>query len=683
MSRNGGALLLFTGFVVCILLMSIGDQRSRQVQAEPSSAAPKNGHTVFPDDRYRRLHHFVQVTDLHVSMYRDSDRLKDFSNFIEETLLQVIKPPVVIMSGDIVDSLGASFMSSEQNLKEWLAYRKILDDTKVTEKITWLDIRGNHDNLNLESVTAENNYYRKYSVRGPQNNYSYKYIYDKDDEKIAFVGVDTCMDPGSRRPFNFFGHLTRERFDEVMRLKEETSATNYTIWFGHHPSSVVFGRSKQGLSFRDVFANSGPYLCGHYHTVFNVANEMYYMHTGNALELELGDFKKNRKYRILSYDNGLLNFVDVRFGKFPVILVTNPKNALYHMPEYEPLYRIAQSTHIRVLVFSDEADMDVKVKLNDEEEQFLTRVDKTPLFIFKWNSSKYAHGLHRIQVAAEDGQGRKNSVSFQFSVDGSRPSFNLIPRIVLSLGRDSFIFGYAILTVISLGPLVFLRYRYGAKIGRLLSREGSSQWRSRLMFQLALLASIDRLLFPLIIFPFYVAFGPWFAGFMVAKHLSICFMWGSYVNASFIPGGIIHMYAVILLFVYFLPFIVLLSSRVLTTYAQHFQPTLCEDRVVKALRTLSLFCLVVYQLVWASWFWFAFGWTAVVFGFVPTGGLIFTAVLWRMATVLPRNIFCLTREDNRAITNSSLLTGSTENPEAGEDQSLVTSEQVKLNLKDN
>lgn len=35
-----------------------------------------------------------------MSMYRDPDRQTDFSDFIKETLLQVIKPPVVIMSGE-------------------------------------------------------------------------------------------------------------------------------------------------------------------------------------------------------------------------------------------------------------------------------------------------------------------------------------------------------------------------------------------------------------------------------------------------------------------------------------------------------------------------------------------------------------------------------------------------------
>lgn len=49
--------------------------------------------------------------------------------------------------GDIVDSLGSSYMASDQNLPEWVAYRKVLDDSKVTEKLQWLDIRGNHGKL--------------------------------------------------------------------------------------------------------------------------------------------------------------------------------------------------------------------------------------------------------------------------------------------------------------------------------------------------------------------------------------------------------------------------------------------------------------------------------------------------------------------------------------------------------
>ena len=35
-------------------------------------------------------------------------------------------------------------MGSRQYVREWELYKDILESCKVTEKTTWLDIRGNH-----------------------------------------------------------------------------------------------------------------------------------------------------------------------------------------------------------------------------------------------------------------------------------------------------------------------------------------------------------------------------------------------------------------------------------------------------------------------------------------------------------------------------------------------------------
>ncbi|OQR73783.1 transmembrane protein 62-like [Tropilaelaps mercedesae] len=692
------------------------DKRSTQIKNDKGKRREQQKPHVFPDDHYRRLIHFVQVTDVHVSMHRAPDRITDFAAFLNDTLLKVIKPPVVIMSGDIVDSLGPSYMSSDQNLREWITYRKVLDDSKITEKLQWLDIRGNHDNLNLASVSSPRNMYRTYSEKGRSYRHSYRYVHAQGDEKIAFVGVDTCMDPGSRRPFNFFGQLTPSRFDELLRMRDEVAHVNYTVWFGHHPSAVVFGRSKEGLEMRSLFANSGPYLCGHYHTVFNLVQHMYTMHDNNALELELGDFKENRKFRVLSIDHGLLNFVDVAFKTYPIILVTNPKNALFHLPSYEPLERIRNSTHIRVLVFSDEPIIEVKLSLDNADEIYLTQVDKTPLFVIPWKPRDYAQGLHTLRVTAEDGQGRSSSVFFEFSIDGSRPSFELLGRAALFITRQFLFLTLLCILIVISSPLIFLRIRYTGPFSHGMRNSGTSVFghcprvhgdrfsggnaatgtraclpscsskRSctsfpgyRLLSQLVLLVSVDRLFYPLIAFPIYICIGPWFLGAIVEEHLGVCFLWGTFVDGNFLPGGIIFFYAIILLLVYYIPFVVLLSSRVHSTYATHFHTggtgmslrgtaqslgistgnsssgrnTLDRCKipgargmqwlltpVLRNMQAFSLLTLVAFQILWASWFWFAFGWIAVVFGFVPSGGLVFTAVLWRMASVLPRNLFC-------------------------------------------
>lgn len=44
-----------------------------------------------------------------------------------------------------------------------------------------------------------------------------------------------------------------------------------------------------------IFRSSGPYLCGHLHTLGGMVPEMYTLQSNGALELELADWKENRK----------------------------------------------------------------------------------------------------------------------------------------------------------------------------------------------------------------------------------------------------------------------------------------------------------------------------------------------------------------------------------------------------
>jgi hypothetical protein len=86
------------------------------------------------------------------------------------------------------------------------------------------------------------------------------------------------------------------------------------------------------------------YLNGHLHA--GIKN-LYIRHSNGLLEFELGDWKRNRRFRIVTIDAGLLSFEDVRFNQSIYAVISNPKAAKFYTPR-EPFYRLNQSTHIRL-----------------------------------------------------------------------------------------------------------------------------------------------------------------------------------------------------------------------------------------------------------------------------------------------------------------------------------------------
>lgn len=98
------------------------------------------------DGTEQHLAWFVQVSDLHISIYQDPSRIKELEVFTSE-LLPLIKPRVVVASGDLTDGKNSDYMGSKQNEDEWIKYEKIFNNSQqVIKDIVWLDLRGNHGN---------------------------------------------------------------------------------------------------------------------------------------------------------------------------------------------------------------------------------------------------------------------------------------------------------------------------------------------------------------------------------------------------------------------------------------------------------------------------------------------------------------------------------------------------------
>ncbi|GIX71409.1 transmembrane protein 62 [Caerostris extrusa] len=412
---------------------------------------------IYPGDRRQHLMWFLQISDLHLSLFKDQGRGSDLKTFFCTETVSVVQPPVVLATGDLVDARTADLLGSRQYVEEWRMYQQILQESGVTMNTTWLDIRGNHDNFNVLSLDDKNDLFRKYSIQGKKNRRSYSYTLQQDTEVYDFIGIDACMDPGPKRPFNFLG----EEYSHVQELLESAKG-NVTIWFGHYPTSTI-----------------------------------------------VAPYPENRKYRICAVDHGIFSFIDNHLEDWPLILVTNPKDAMMLMPTIEPLYRMLKSTHIRVLIFSPHPIISAKVKINNGNWSEL-KLSESPLYVAPWEPLKYMEGIHTITVYAKDSSGKEKTFSHQFSLDNSRPKFPLGARFALmghiSVGQA--IFGVSLL--ITLLPLCIMRIYlcYGKGEGiKLKSERGFIR---RMIFKFSLLASVDKLFWTVVIGAFlYVGVGPW------------------------------------------------------------------------------------------------------------------------------------------------------------------------------
>ena len=80
-----------------------------------------------------------QLSDIHVSIYRDLDRVTDLKQFVSQ-VMKTVNPSLVVVTGDLTDAKQLDQYLSRQYEKEWVMYSSAITDVRVP----WLDMRGNH-----------------------------------------------------------------------------------------------------------------------------------------------------------------------------------------------------------------------------------------------------------------------------------------------------------------------------------------------------------------------------------------------------------------------------------------------------------------------------------------------------------------------------------------------------------
>ena len=247
-------------------------------------------------------------------------------------------------------------------------------------------------------------------------------------------------------------------------------------------------------------------------------------------ELELGDWKENRRYRLMSIDNGVLSFTDVGHNDWPVVLITNPKNSKFIAPKAEKIENILASTFVRILAFSPGGITTVRVKLNNEDWVVCDKMSESE-FRHSWDPDQYSGRVNTIRVEVEDGFGGSKEISQEFVVDQNSVeslSYQLYARIILmgdphSLLICLWMLGFLLCSV----PMVLARYAQSTLVmisSATLARNLRLVARHKLIFHIYMFTCLS------------VTFGPWHVGEVLSGHVGFVFPWATVVRGTALPS---------------------------------------------------------------------------------------------------------------------------------------------------
>ncbi|KAL4239047.1 Transmembrane protein 62 [Mactra antiquata] len=620
--------------VACIILLSlflivlVFVSRSVQNNIDRNDRLRDQQSDVIPGGGNENLFWFVQVSDIHVSRYRGFGRAPDLKAFCD-THLKIIKPKLVIASGDLTDAKCSDLDGSKQFHDEWQTYHESFKYCQQFVK-TWLDLRGNHDAFDTPALNHKDNLFRQYSAQGKDHPSSYSYLHQEPFGKYSFVAVDASPNPGPKRPFNFFGYIRKDGETALTTYLNEAKTSNMTIAFGHYPTSLIGTQS--GNNIRNILSNVTAYLCGHLHTLAGIVPQMFARHKTGMLELELGDWKDERIYRVLAVDHDILSIVDVVKDRWPVVIITNPKEASLMAPVHEPLYRINKSTHIRILIFTDGEVNNIDVYI-DSIYWGKAKQSDGPLYVLPWKPDKISPGVHSIKVVIKDSLNGEYIKEQLFSLDGTSPLLPFKGRFLLMLDIAQLAQAiYCFIVVVYIGVLVLLHQCNSLESHLFAVVRHSSIFKPFLTFynswlyRVWLVTKINNIYYSLLGAILYVSFGPWLFGQMMEGHTGVVFVWGMFVHGSYLPVCLTYFYGIFQVITFNIPLTMLLGYHLNYKQLGYSRKTLCHT--VRHIYFPFLALILFQTYIASSEFPSAYGTRALVLGPLRTGSIIFGLVMF-------------------------------------------------------
>lgn len=220
-------------------------------------------------------------------------------------------------------------------------------------------------------------------------------------------------------------------------------------------------------------------------------------------------------------------------------------------------------------------------------------------------------------------------------------TFGMLARFIL-MGDTSTLFKYffAFALAICVVPLIFFRVWHALILAGKLNRQRATCRTSMSFIQrFWILSSVDRIFWPILVYCFYLSIGPWSIGEVIDDHIGVIFIWGIYIDGSFLPGSLTFLYGFFQLLLCQFPLICIYAMCIEKRYKRFIGLPMKPQRASSfSLRKMSQvpFCLIMsVEVLLAIFFGLAYGTVAFLLGPFRTYSVILNFVLWYMARNVP------------------------------------------------
>lgn len=158
--------------------------------------------------------------------------------------------------------------------------------------------------------------------------------------------------------------------------------------------------------------------------------------------------------------------------------------------------------------------------------------------------------------------------------------------------------------------------------------------------QLWILSTVDRLMWPIILYCFYIAFGPWMYCEVIDEVHGFVFQDGTYINGMYIPGSFTFIHGSSQLLLSQLPLIYLYAKFIGKRYYQVIGMPSKEHRSsLRRITKIFFYVILLNELLLTATFVYSYGFVATLLSPLRLWGLIMFVVLWRLACSAPQHVF--------------------------------------------